>query len=346
MTLNSPERAILALEKALRYDQGNITARLELSKVLASCGKIHEALAQIHEIFRVVPSIENCVETTRSILEWAPDTISLTRFVNDATEVPVVTMSLLGNDGRFGNQIYQYAFLKMYSNYHGFEYEAPPWIGQALFGHNDPPLKRILPLRMCTEGGLVPFQQSVGYDCIDPPCNVDLQGYFQHHTSVYSPFKAQFRSYFNPVPEVADQLHKWVAECRRDCTTLIVLHLRFGDQTGTEYESNPASCISWLRSSWTSWVRPRLIVISDDIVKASSAFNEFSPYSPPKITLPIEGADFYPDYFLMTQADVLVVSRSTFSFTASLLNERTDSFYRPTDDRSKIIPFDPWNSYN
>lgn len=342
--LNDPERAALAFKKAIHYDANNMIARLELSRALANSGRITEALGQIHQVFENSPTAERCVDITRTILQWAPRAHEAMEGISKLPEKPTVTMSLLGNDGRFGNQVYQYAFLRLYTSYHGFEYEVPSWIGQPLFGHSDPPLSSVLPLRMCTEGGLVPFQQPMGFDCPEPPKNVDLQGYFQHHTSVYRPFKEEFRSLFRPVLRIRSLLHEWVSECRRGCDTLIVAHFRFGDQSGTEYESKPEVCAEWLAVNWSRWRRPRLIVVSDDVQRAIVMFHEFSPYTVPAIDLRVASAGFYPDYFLMTQADVLLSSRSTFSFTAAMLNEVTNLFFRPTDDRSGITDFDPWNA--
>jgi hypothetical protein len=344
LSLNEPERAILAYEKALRYDQTNVVARLELSKVFANCGLITEALQQIHEVFRDNPTMEKCVETTRTILQWNPGSLSFSGRLNDTPPRPLVTMSLLGHDGRFGNQVYQYAFLRLYTAIHGFDYETPPWIGQALFGHKDPPLSSMLPLRMCTEGGLVPFHRATGYESASIPCNVDLQGYFQYHTSVYRPFREQFLALFKPIPPVSSMLHEWVAEIKRDCETLVVIHLRFGDQEGTEFESDGEACAQWLAENWDNWRNPRLVVLSDNPARANRAFSQFVPYHTPPIVLPIPGAEFYPDYFLMTQADVLIISRSTFSFTASLLNSCDARFYRPTTDKASIVPFAPWDT--
>ena len=45
----------------------------------------------------------------------------------------------------------------------------------------------------------------------------------------------------------------------------------------------------------------------------------------------------------MSHADQLVISNSSFSMAASMLNERSESFYRP-DPQTRMIKFDPWNT--
>ncbi|MEM1168897.1 MAG: hypothetical protein AAGJ08_07420 [Cyanobacteria bacterium P01_H01_bin.35] len=59
----------------------------------------------------------------------------------------VLTMSYLGKLGRFGNQFFEYAFLKICAEKSGAQVETPPWIGQKLFGHNDAPISKQLPYR-------------------------------------------------------------------------------------------------------------------------------------------------------------------------------------------------------
>ena len=58
----------------------------------------------------------------------------------------LITMSTFGTNGRFGNQIFQYAFLKIYAKEHDLQVQIPRWpIGEYLFGHQDPEISQILP---------------------------------------------------------------------------------------------------------------------------------------------------------------------------------------------------------
>jgi hypothetical protein len=58
---------------------------------------------------------------------------------------PVLTMSSIGQLGRFGNQLFQYAYLRICAAQSGAKVECPPWIGQTLFGHQDAPISQRLP---------------------------------------------------------------------------------------------------------------------------------------------------------------------------------------------------------
>src|SRR5678815_5449560 len=60
--------------------------------------------------------------------------------VVDEKDPRILTMTALGRLGRFGNQIFQYAFLKICARTSGASVQTQPWVGQALFGQNDPPV--------------------------------------------------------------------------------------------------------------------------------------------------------------------------------------------------------------
>ena len=144
---------------------------------------------------------------------------------------PLITMSSLGHWGRFGNQVFQYAFLRIYTQKNNFRLETAPWIGQYLFGHSDHPVSQSLPIIDDTVSARDPYDGSGS--CIagasDPPKNVDLLGYFQFHTSYYAPYKDFFRSLFKPVSAVEGIVRKSVEVMRSRGNTIIGLHLRRGD---------------------------------------------------------------------------------------------------------------------
>jgi hypothetical protein len=63
------------------------------------------------------------------------------------------------------------------------------------------------------------------------------------------------------------------------------------------------------------------------------------------LNIELPKANYYPDFYILTQLDVVAISNSSFSFVASMLNERAKFFCRPSLLSNKIIPFDPWDSY-
>ena len=50
------------------------------------------------------------------------------------------------------------------------------------------------------------------------------------------------------------------------------------------------------------------------------------------------------DFFVITQANKVAISNSTFSFIASMLNEKSKSFFRPSFRNKALHQYDPWDS--
>ena len=131
---------------------------------------------------------------------------------------PVLTMSSIGQLGRFGNQLFQYAFLRLCAEKSGARVECPAWVGQTLFGHQDAPIsKRLPPAIECNDGGknlfdvipeFIPYIEKladtkssrVGVEALNTGLvNVDLWGFFQFNTRYLKPHQQYFRLLFQPV---------------------------------------------------------------------------------------------------------------------------------------------------
>lgn len=256
----------------------------------------------------------------------------------------VITMSTLGKNGRFGNQLFQYAFLKIYALQHHLRVETPAWIGQYLFGHQDPPISRQLPIvRQITyrldrdpiPNAPVPFR------------DVDFVGYFQYHTQYYAPYKEYFRSLFQPVPAIQRPMGEVLARLRSKGKTLVGLHLRRGDYGTYGPHSNffvaPSSLyIDWLKGLWNRLEDPVLFIASDEPEKVIGDFADFQPVTSANLQAYLPQASFYPDFYLLSHCDLVAISNSSFSFAACMLNERGRLFVRPYPQGKELIPFDPW----
>jgi FkbM family methyltransferase len=255
----------------------------------------------------------------------------------------VLSMSSLGVNGRFANQIFQYAFLRILANHHGMAVQTPPWIGQKLFGHADSAPTAGFP--QCAEGrdlveGVFP---AALFDAV--PGNLDLWGYFQYDTAHYAPYRDLFRSLFRPVPSVEEPLRRAVEQLRSGGRTLVGLHLRRGDYGYRQFFIAPSAWyLDLLRRLWPTLTNPVLFIASDEPGKVLPDFKEFNPVTSADLGLALADALFYPDFYLMTQCDILCIANSSFSFGAAMLNERASAFYRPHLGLNRLIPFDPWNS--
>jgi hypothetical protein len=260
-----------------------------------------------------------------------------------------VTMSTLGTRGRFGNQIFQYAFLKIYARLNALEVETPAWIGRRLFGCDDPGISHLLPMvveRFPQE--FAPLLKGKS-DLVD----VDFVGYFHFHTQHYQPYQAYFRSLFQPIPALQPRLQDLYRQIRgplrgslRDRgQTLVGLHLRRGDFGRKNlYIAPTAWYLQWLQEIWQTLDQPILFIASDDPESVLADFAAYDPVTTQDVDLGIEEADFYADFYLLTQCDAVAISNSTFSFAACLLNQKATMFARPHRGSARLVPFNPWHS--
>ncbi|MDM9586163.1 MULTISPECIES: alpha-1,2-fucosyltransferase [unclassified Nostoc] len=321
--------------------------------------------SETDRVFSVFDTFKQDAEDTKD---------SRTNDVISAKE-PVLTMSSLGQFGRFGNQLFQYAFLRICAKKNGARVESPPWIGQTLFGHKDAPISKRLPpaIESCNFREslfeiipeFIPYLEKladakssyVGSEALEEGlANVDIWGFFQLPTHLLAPYKEYFRSLFQPVQELKIPLVNTLNILRSKGKTIIGIHLRRGDYIAEVRASFtlvfPAKWYcEWLDEIWENLEEPILFLCSDDIDSILPEFEKFSPVTSRDldVNLPEEmkelNIEFYIDFFMLSNCDIVCISNSVFSFAACMLNEGGETFIRPHWDFStKFIAFDPWNS--
>ncbi|NJN87145.1 MAG: FkbM family methyltransferase [Leptolyngbyaceae cyanobacterium SL_7_1] len=258
---------------------------------------------------------------------------------------PIVSLSTLGSNGRFANQLFQYMFLKTYAKVHNLRVEVPAWIGQVLFGTIDPPISAQYPTVGSPEDVLPELAKSLMDGAPTPYKNVDFWGYFQYHTRVYAPHKDYIRSLFQPVPSITIEMGQLFDRLRSQGHTIIGLHLRRKDYGYEYFFVAPNQWYKdWLKGLWDTLDDPVLFIASDDLESVLPDFSEYNPVTSNSLDANFQTAPFYPDFYLLSQCDLLAISNSSFSFAASLLNDRATHFVRPHLPSRKLIPYNPWNS--
>jgi hypothetical protein len=252
-----------------------------------------------------------------------------------------ITMSTLGANGRFGNQLLQYGFLRMYGAEHGLSVEAPDWIGRDLFDLDDPLLAGELPPVRETEVDLV-----ASLNRQDPRVwrNADLWGYCCYPTGALRRYRDRFRGLFRPGRRVAPLVAAAEARLRERGDNVVAVHLRRGDfGQGRYWIAESAWYEPWLDELWQSLDRPVLYVATDDAAIVAE-LARYRPVRAADLAVSIPGAEVYPDFHLLSSADALAISNSTFSFAAALLNTRAHAFMRPDRDGRRLVRFEPWDS--
>lgn len=253
-----------------------------------------------------------------------------------------IAMSSLGWNGRFGNQLLQYACLRAIGAVHGLTVEAPEWIGRWLFDLNDPmPSAPISELR---EDGDNLAQLMLPGSSTTTAANRDLWGYACYNTRFFAPHRDLMRRLFTPGARIQPFATAITDQLATRGKTLVAIHLRRGDFGYGQFWVAPETWyLDWLADLWPRLDQPVLYIASDD----EQIFRKFTAYAPvtaADLGTPLPGAEFYGDFHVLTQADHLAISNSSFSFAAGLLNARAQSFLRPDLADRRLVAYDPWAS--
>jgi len=314
-------------------------ANVLLGDVLGAAGRITEALAAYDRACQLNPG-HAAAFTRASIIRFRQRFGPPSKPTTQPPGRDRVQMTTLGANGRFGNQLLQYAFVKLYAERHQLALEVPDWIGRDLFDLDDPLPSVLLPVVDEAEADLFAALQGRAGTLR----NANVRGYFAGSTRGWTGLEQDFRRLFAPGRRVRPLLEAALGRLRDGRRTLIAVHLRRGDfGYGRFWVAPPAWYLDWLRELWPTLARPVLFVATEE-PGLLEAFAGFDPVGSHRLGCEIPGADYLLDHYLLSQADHLAVSNSSFSFTAAMLNVRARRFFRPHPDRHAMVAFDPWNA--
>jgi hypothetical protein len=250
-------------------------------------------------------------------------------------------MTSLGSNGRFGNQLLQYGFLRAYAAEFDLEVQVPDWIGRDLFDLDDPyPILSLPQLR----DDQIDFSQSLCRQSSTIYSNVDIWGYFIYPTRLLARYRELFQSLYQPGLYLSDVSKNVSRNLRNRGETIVTLHLRRGDFGYGRFWIAPTQWyIAWLHTFWETLDRPVLYVATDDpsVIEQLSFFN---PLTAADISGAVPGIEFYTDFHVLRESDIVAISNSTFSFTATLLNTDGKTFVRPNQATQGLVAYEPWDS--
>ncbi len=260
----------------------------------------------------------------------------------------VLQMTEFGRMGRWGNQIFQYSFLKTYAGRYDLEVQIPAWIGEDLYGFHDArPDKGLYPV--VREKKIHGTDDTVIPHLAEPLCNVNVEGWFQYHMSYYRPYKDYIQDLFGgPLPAVRERMAQPLEKLRRRGETLVGLHIRRGDTgVGFAYLTPLAWYQQLIERKFSSWPHPVLFIATEDISLVEN-FRRFNPLTVEDLGLDLKkrpmanfdymkhdlqrrdprALDFFPDWYLLQQCDVLLLPNSTFGFTAAMTSRACRQVFR------------------
>jgi FkbM family methyltransferase len=255
---------------------------------------------------------------------------------------PLIAMSTLGANGRFANQLFQYLYLRLLADRVGGVVQTRPWPGRALFGLDDQdvlrPIGRWDESEMSSPAGLLDGTLACRREA-------DLVGWFQLHSSQYRPYRDRIRQIFTLVPQFRSAFDRVVRLIGAESRPIIALHLRRGDYGYHQFFRAPVAWYrDWLESVREEYKNPVIYVCSETPSALQPLFEGWSTLSFDQLRgIPPEMA-YLIDFYILTRADAVAISNSSFSFFAAMLNDRARHFVRPDLDAGRLIAFDPWNA--
>ncbi|APJ03925.1 hypothetical protein [Silvanigrella aquatica] len=300
--------------------------------------------------------------------------------------INIVQNSTIGdykNFGRFGNQIFQYLFLKVYALKHGYEVRTRPWDGNFFYNLTDAKANLHLPPVSDMEWSVCDYNENLTKSYTDlnisPFNSHDIRGYFLFHNSHHKEHKEYIRTLFQVKPEIQNDFNKALIAMRSHGKKILAIHMRRDDGVQTplnlyvdfvknNYEKlgNP---VIYLASDGLNQVMNKLDIHFPDFRNKYKVYTEndfLNLLNPEYLKGKDSGHAYFFDFYILTKADFLATSVSTFSNAAALLNDTAEknqnetgipAFYRPytlphsyVDGKwnfvaNSMIQFNPWNIY-
>jgi hypothetical protein len=257
----------------------------------------------------------------------------------------VIAMSLLGSFGRFANQLFQYAFLKLYGLRTNTAPQFYPWVGSLLYGADAP-----TPQPGLVQQGFPEFNGIERYlwSTSEPQINVDFAGFFQELPPTWRYHKSLFRRLLRPEPRFSDPIDAWLNARRDPDSTLIGIHIRRGDYGAFDHQKTPwfqfipiAWYLDLLDQVWGSVERPSLLLASDE-PNLSLRFRDYKPLQVPATELIGQEISYFGDFHALSRCDILTVVNSSYSRMAALIAADSQITYIPDIEAKRFVPYDPW----
>jgi len=332
LQIGQPDQAEAELVNTVRAYPQNFRAWLTLGLLYQHLGKGAEAVTAYDRAIAIRPG-DATVFTRRGLLLLRHHLGPPPAPRLSDNSLSAVSFTALGGEGRFGNQLLQYAALRLYATRAGAQAECPDWIGRDLFDLDDPMPTSSMPRRSEEEFDLLTGPAAPG---------VDLFGYFCGPWASVADKRDVVRNFFRPGVRLAETLDKVEATVRMGAGTLVALHLRRGDFGYGKFWIAPEDWyLQWLADVWPTLDRP-VLYVATDAPALIEQFSNFNPLSAKDLNIQVPGAEFLPDFHILRCADVVAVSNSTFSVSAAMLNETAQIFMRPDTAHRALRPFYPW----
>ncbi len=224
---------------------------------------------------------------------------------------------MLGREGRLGNQLFQYAFLRLTAERLGVSFYCPAWIGDEIFDLRDKDQRAEEPLSITSEYRQVWESPGFVKESLEVADGTNIRGYFQ--SARHYPDPDLVRSWFRWRPDVVEPVHKRYRDL--DFSKALGMHLRFGDFFRPhQYLSYYSPSSQYYRTALeTVSSAEQVLVFSDEPAKAKSWLKWSLKGSLREVSF-VQGNEGWEDLYLMTQCRHMVCSASTLCWWGAWLN--------------------------
>ena len=228
----------------------------------------------------------------------------------------MIAFCKLGKLGRFGNQMFQYAFLRTQAEKLGVDFYCPKWIGDEIFHLNDKK-NRAEEIKDIKYFYNEPFCKDYDRRNIKILDHADISGNFESELNFD---KEKVKNWFifkeGKFKKLREKYHDI------DFSDCIGLHLRFGDKHFGKEENKIVFTPnkSYYKKSLELFGKSKKILVFSDDVEYGKFSLKYLQYE----FIFIEGNLDYEDFYLMSKCKDLICTSSTFSWWAAYLNLNPD----------------------
>lgn len=228
----------------------------------------------------------------------------------------MISFQQLGSLGRLGNQLFQYAFLRLTAKRLSVPFYCPRWIGDEIFLLNDREESTENPIgidKTYCESNYSGFNESA----LQIKDGTEIVGYFQTERYFDGEKVRKWYTFKNERIARVKEKYKHI-----DFSKSVGMHLRFGDNK-REFLSIVRFYIPRLRYYIQSLAKVRyqesILVFSDEIETSRTYLKDLK-----RNIIYIEGNEPYEDLYLMSQCHDFICSISTLSWWGAWLNAYDD----------------------
>jgi hypothetical protein len=229
----------------------------------------------------------------------------------------MISFPKLGNYGRLGNQLFQYAFLRTTARRLNTQFFCPTWDGDEIFNLADERERASAPSGIIhffdpdPKAGFVPEALSIGD-------HTEIQGFFQSEN--YYSDKQVVREWYTFQDEIIAEVEKRYGDIlQRDCVSF---SLRLDSDYGSTREYFPLYPLSYYQRS-LEVVKPQdcILVFADRPDLAREFLSPLQGYT----LIFIDNLTPPQQLYLMTRCRANVITNSTFAWWGAWLNSHPEA---------------------